>query len=403
MKKLVFNLLLLILSLYFPIFLFDMGLQIYSLSTRKDNSDPRTKFEIVTELRKTTRNVYPAFGPFYFAKHPEDVKRSTLIPLSGVSNSTIVYSKEGGEWLIFQSDQFGFNNNGKNWGDYVRNGCNIVLIGDSFTQGGCAPSGQIFADLIRAKYPKTINLGTSSTGPIIQKGIFNEYAIAIRPKNIFWCYYEGNDLNNIEREKSWDAINKYLLPTYKQGLMRKQNEIDRFLVDIIERNISLLTKNKSKGPKYGPYYLSLRTFNVIHGLGLKHFRSFLNDRLKTDILFLPYLKKNVEVDHTENIRIFRNIIADVKNASSKWGGQIAFVYLPSHDSIYRRKGLHREKVLSFVRELGLPIIDLYEPFVRHENPKVLFNIPWGKHFSPEGHRVVAEHLCIYLKGKMEGS
>ena len=42
----------------------------------------------------------------------------------------------------------------------------VVLIGDSFTNGYCVPDDSSLAGALRRRWPRTLNLGTGGSGPL---------------------------------------------------------------------------------------------------------------------------------------------------------------------------------------------------------------------------------------------
>ena len=86
---------------------------IYASVQSKTNSfDTRVKLEVINDLRKKNSNVYPLYIPSYYLNHKSE---NHLFPLSGVSNSLNVVCNETGEWFVYNSDEFGFNNSNKDW------------------------------------------------------------------------------------------------------------------------------------------------------------------------------------------------------------------------------------------------------------------------------------------------
>jgi hypothetical protein len=79
-----------------------------------------------------------------------------IFALGGVSNALTVLCNESGQYVTYESDEHGFRNAKRLW---QAGHLDIVALGDSFTQGYCAPAGKYFVDLIRHQYPATLNLG----------------------------------------------------------------------------------------------------------------------------------------------------------------------------------------------------------------------------------------------------
>lgn len=78
-----------------------------------------------------------------------------------------------------------------------------------------------------------------------------------------------------------------------------------------------------------------------------------------------------------------------------------FVYLPYfHRYSPPAKGddfLSRGQVLRIAGELGIQTIDVHERLGKHPDPTSLY--PWRMenfHFSPDGYRLVGEHIAAQL-------
>ncbi|GAI50345.1 unnamed protein product, partial [marine sediment metagenome] len=87
------------------------------------------------------------------------------------------------------------------------------------------------------------------------------------------------------------------------------------------------------------------------------------------------------------------------SSTSEWEGELIFVYLSlSHD----KPSSDHDSILSTVRELEIPIIDLYPAFANYGNPSDLY--PFGKpglgggyHFNENGYKLMAETILSQLE------
>jgi len=73
----------------------------------------------------------------------------------------------------------------------------IVAVGDSFTMGYCVASEANFVARIRSVNKKTLNLGWAGTNSVFHFAVIKEFLGDLRPKNVLWVYYEGDDLDHI--------------------------------------------------------------------------------------------------------------------------------------------------------------------------------------------------------------
>ena len=150
-KKKIKSILIIVLNFFVILYLCEFILflvpnSIYASFQNKTNSfDTRTKLEVIDDLRKKNEKVYPLYIPSYFLNQKTE---NDLFPLSGVSESVNVVCNETGEWFIYNSDKYGFNNLNKNWKKKI----DIAVLGDSFVLGECV--NENFLELIKKKNKK---------------------------------------------------------------------------------------------------------------------------------------------------------------------------------------------------------------------------------------------------------
>ena len=191
-------------------------------------TDRRSKLEVFKDYRKQNITVYPALEPSDFYGEPSEILRmkdKILSPLSSISDSKTLFDNESGEYQYFISDEHGFNNPK---GLYVPGNVDIVLIGDSYAQGMGVKQNENFAGVMREKYPRTLTLGVKGTGPLSQYAIFREYAEPLRPRIVFWFYYEGSDMADLGWELEQPQLKAYL-KGYFQNLYDYRSELDQML------------------------------------------------------------------------------------------------------------------------------------------------------------------------------
>jgi hypothetical protein len=100
--------------------------------------------------------------------------------------------------------------------------------------GACVPSDKNFVALIRQQWPATLNLGSNSIGPLFELAIRKEYAYFLKPHGVLWCYFEGNDLENLRTEKDSPLLMRYVEHDFIQGLLTSQTDIDQALTAYLD-------------------------------------------------------------------------------------------------------------------------------------------------------------------------
>lgn len=106
--------------------------------------DSRTRFQVVTDLRNEGVDAVVSFPAWSWKKMGEE---TTLFTLSGISKQTTVLRNENGEYLIYPSDRYGFNNPDEVWDAPETE---WLLTGDSFTQGVATPPDENIAGQLQA-------------------------------------------------------------------------------------------------------------------------------------------------------------------------------------------------------------------------------------------------------------
>jgi len=354
--------------------------------------DTRNHSEVVADLHKRGIDAVPIVlpGTNLLINQPDgstksaiNVAGSELIPVGAIANKVTVLCNESGDFVSYKSDEHGFHNPGRLWNS---SHVDIAALGESFVQGYCVPSGKSFVDLIRQRYPGTLNLGMSGQSSLIKLAVINEYLLRVRPAIVLWFYCEGIDVYDLVAEAKNSLLMRYLKPTFNQRLLGRQSEIDRELI-----RYSTETERRTWAPR-----------SISRG------KRLLNDSL--EIIKLSELRQKLglvygitsdaaeaEVSLAKN-GIYEKILLQAKARTRSWGGKLYFVYLPSWNR-YSNEGsgavAERARVLTLVQTLGIPIIDAHPAFQAQSDPLSLFPFRRFGHYNEHGHRLVAQEV---LKG-----
>jgi hypothetical protein len=358
------------------------------------NVDTRSKLEVIKDLRSEGINAWPHVRPYAFIESNGLVSdKDRIFPLGGISQKTIVYCNESGEYIVYESDEHGFNNPR---GLYRKELIKAVLLGDSFTLGNCVKPGEDIAGRLRDAGINSLNLGNGGNGPLIELASIKEYVEPLTPDIVLWIYYEGNDLLELDKEGRSPLLMHYLEDSdYTQNLLKRQDEIDEVLVNYVnsewEKKISFRSPNQLKAIKNNESKDSL--YKVIK---LWHIRN------RFGLTYGPRLPRRT-VSFKAQLPLFSRILVEAHQRTAAWGGKFYFVYLPNieryiHDTYYG-DFYDRDDVLSIVRNLHIPLIDFHEALEVHSNPLSL--VPsLGSHYNTDGYKLVAE--LIYNRLRKDG-
>ncbi len=341
--------------------------------------DPRTKLEVVEDLRARDIDAYPSVSV------PIDLHVGMPYPLGGVSEKTTVQCNESGTYVVYESDEHGFNNPIGSWTRQPQ----IVIIGDSFAHGFCVRSPQDLAGQLRASGLDVLNLGNFGNGPLTEFAVLREYARPVKPPVILWMYFEGNDLEDLEAEQASQLLMRYYLEDdFSQDLMKRQGEADRFLKQYVEDRIRAERLSLGKVPGFKGFYNRLAASEIGRGMTLARTRTSIANLFHRD---------------RPNLSLFEGILKKSRNLTSSWGGQFYFVYLPDYgryaakvdQDTYR----HRGEVLSIVKTLDIPVIDIHSAFAAHPDPLSLFPFRKNNHYGPAGYRLAAQAIESFLRSR----
>lgn len=359
---------------------------------RPADADRRTRSEVVKDLRDAGQAAYPTLTPATFAfngargtlKHPS----GPFVPLGGVPNSMLVYCNEGGQWLVYRSDEQGFNNPPEVW---RAPDTDIMAVGDSFTHGACVAQGRGFVDRIRASVPLTINLGGGGNGPLAELAAIREFGRPRRPNIVLWVYYENDLQKDMSRELTNPILRNYFYPDFSQNLAGRITNLVPAIMAASKKSLAneeaaeirranteaKLNFGQGINPLTGMNWLTLgRTrahFGLVYGGG-------------------EWPKPNIET--------FKKILSAALKEVDDWGGKLYFVVIPSRETVMAGqapKYAFTVAAKNTASGLGLPIIDLEPAILNHPDIKSLFPNRADGHFSEAGHRLVGRVILEALK------
>ena len=152
--------------------------------------DKRTKMEVVEDLLDSGMEVYPSLYPFTLIETGGfDTQEGKLFPLGGISKVTTVYCNESGNWIVYESNEHGFNNPKKL---YNAKDVEIIIVGDSFAKGSCVEVNKNVGAILRNSGLKTISLSGEGNGPLAQLATLKEYGKHLEPLIVLWFFYPND-------------------------------------------------------------------------------------------------------------------------------------------------------------------------------------------------------------------
>jgi len=339
--------------------------------------DERSRLQVILDCRETTEDCFPSVPPNTFIGRRLKVGESMLLPLSGVANATIIGCNESGYYSTYETDKYGFRNPPGSWPESTP--IDLAFVGDSYTVGDCVNEGDYFADILRGSYEHVVNLAYGGNGPLLELAAIREYLADREVRNVFWVYFERNDLSDLDGVKNTDVLLEYLKPGFTQELASRYREIDA----------------ATRG------YLNGRINEKVNGRAVifPNLRLLLWRIRHTQTGPLQHVDRSMHYD----LSLFRKILATAKQVVEKNGGRLVFVYLPEYERFNREvpsapwsgAGMKTE-VLAMVSSLGIDLIDIEPAFLAVKDPVDLFPFRMQGHYNKQGYSIVADEIYRYL-------
>jgi len=353
-----------LLFLFLPSFLI---LFFFGSKVAFNNFFEKSKIEVIRELEKQLNiEVFPAFA----AQEILVLQKTTsLLPLTGPSNSWVVFCKENHDYLTYKTDRHGFHNPDSLW-DLDQ--WESAFLGDSFVQGACVDSNQNFVRLFEKTTGPAGNLGSYGNGPLSQLASLIEYAKHKKPKKIFW-FYTPNDLYIDLSLESENSLLMGYLHSQSQNLIHKQQEVDLFLREYLQE--SKVKQETAKSPiNYRQQFLSAFARPSSHPY--------------SDLLY----QKQV------NWSLFLQVLQTASAVTESWKGQLYFVILPHAEMLLpenqKESKQLREHLTLVASQAGAQVIDLTAKFEVLDEPLTYFELLPDRygHFNVKGYEMVSQFL-----------
>ncbi len=355
--------------------------------------DAREMKDVLFEQLAAGRRAHLMLLPADHYTMPLRLAGKPLLPFTNPPRTLGVLCNENGPYVFIDTDEVGFNNPPGLWD--AKAPLDLALIGDSFTEGWCAPRGTRLADHIRRAFPRTVNLGRGGLGMHGELAILREYLSHLRPHTVVWVFFE-NDIWNFDSERNQPLLKRYLeSPDFSQGLFAHRQEVNK-LVEAYQDGITATLKQRRNLP-----FLGIRHFLNTWQLRNAEGRSRTYD----------------DGYYREFSAAFAKVMTAAKTLTACSGANLAFVYLPdfipSTDADKaRRVGATKARVLATLDKLAIPALDvtgivgaqLADPRDVHrlssDHPaSAEGNL--ARHYNVLGHRIVGTGIADWLSAQQK--
>jgi len=321
----------------------------------------------------------------------EQIDNKEIIPFRGPIDKLSLGNNEDGVRELIVNDNFGF----KNFKSIYKKKIDLMLVGDSFTEGVPFGNDKTISEFINKKSDiSSINYGISGAGPLMALGVIREYGHKFQPNKIYYLYYEVNDLIDLENEKKTFLIN-YLNKNFSQNLYNSYEKISEFLNrydEIFYRSLpSLIEEEKNLDNT-----IYQTTNSKIFIEKIKDFLELQNlkEILPKDLLFIK--KSKVDYD------LFEKIIIEMNSETKKWNGNFAILYLPTWSRYNKNFSftdyLLKNKIIFTAKKNNIEIIDLDELFKSKKmNNNKLFTLKIYSHYNSDTYNEISNYIISNFK------
>jgi len=334
-------------------------------------------------------------GPMEFAAGFEITPGEVVVPLGGVPNvPTAVWVTQSDEPDIYLSDRFGFRNPDEVWDTpHVR----LAAVGDSFTFGAQSTIENSIVGRLRSLEPSTVNLGRGGNGPLTELATIREYLTPAEPEIVIWFYYSNDLEQDLERERGSPVLSRYADPEFTQDLgSRAEVYATAFRQAYVDKATAKQeTPDASRNADSNAGWLERLRF----GQGANPLNKFGFLTLRRTRTSLGLVKGGGDwPDPLEEP--MKNILNQAQESVAAWDGVLVFVYLPSWAEIVnndRTKFDFRNAALRAAHASEIPVLDLFDRFNAHPDPKSLWPDRRPGHYGLRGNALAAEEVVRWLE------
>ena len=346
----------------------------YSAMLSNQEFDSRTRFEYYNDLLKEDDDAVLLVTPSYYLDNEK------IFPLSGIENKTTVLDNENGFYVDYISDENGFRNPQSK----LQKHYDAIIVGDSYANGCCVKYEDSFAGLLlnNTKFKNVLTLASDGNGSLIEYASIKEYLPEITFDNLFWFYYEQNDIGDLTKEKQNSILLNYLEDDkFKQNLILKKEEV---LKVKLEKHQDII-----KAYKYDEKLINFYQFKNI--LKLRRTRNMINSIMFNFKDFVPSKSSK------QNQVMFEEIIKKTYKFTRQKNADFYFIYIPEYNTVTYPKQVPQEhynknEVINFLEEAKINFLDLTDSIRNYKDTKSLYPYRKYGHFNEKGNKFIIKKI-----------
>jgi hypothetical protein len=343
--------------------------------------DGRMKSDVVADLRAKGEDALPGISrewprqPYIRQQLPDG-----LFPLSHASNADVVECNESGQYLVYHTDELGFNNPP---GLVLGGKVDVAAVGASFTLGHCVPNGAGVVARLRQSYPQLADFGMAGSGTLSMLATFREYVEPLKPRMVLWVMHPLTA--DLRDEMADPVLSRYLEPDFTQHLLERRAEIDqmwRSLAIPVQYEFDYRIRVTART-------LLRQKYSGILSLSALRWRLHLNEMLEK-----PAPAPSLEP--------FKRAISLAQQTTRSWGGRFVVVIMPLYAEVIAHEmaePLRHDRLASMMRDMGIEVIDTVPTFLAAPDPLSLYVMRRNNHPTPAGHQVLAQYVLDQLQAR----
>ncbi len=289
-------------------------------------------------------------------------------------------------------DQNGFRNSSE------KESYDLIVLGDSYMDVGHTEQDTFSKRLEKHANLTAMNLGQGWYGPFQYPEVLKKYGLAKKPKVALFCFFEGNDLRDVQEYIRWKNGGNY----YHFNLTSK-NFLHRYILAL--RSLAGFGKKKLREAVRANSHADLANIRLRN----KDYKAIIHYRANE--------KQAVEILRSQEGEGLRRLIEEFKDICETRHITPLIVFIPTKSHIYaewtdgksgerwlaarageiRNKANVEKAVGQICEEVGIPFINLTPLYESLAREGVLLYYPFDTHWNSEGRETAARFVARELK------
>lgn len=294
----------------------------------------------------------------------------------------------------------------------------LALLGDSYVEAGEEDAGTLSEQLRQVTGRSTYNLGRGWYGPFQYLEVFRRYALPLKPEVVLFCFFAGNDIDDIEQYQQWRSGGAYHF--YDGQLSR--SFLRRYLTALSDTREAMMNGLRpSRGPLGDSDPASRATYAVDSAGSQLHPELGIIRLGSRDVpMAFAYWQNDAPAEEllaSEPWQTLRSLLSHFRQLSIENGIEPLLVYIPTRIEVYAPYAIAEsgagfsEKLASYApyrasarmafsalaADLHLGLIDLMPDFERRAAQGELLFHPFDTHWNRNGIRAAALAIGSFLE------